>query len=95
MFRTDATLGCRSRLGWWEVYATRLQIQERITSEIAAAVQQVLQPQVVGVVLKATHHYISSRGANKVGPDMVTSCMLGCFRDKAITRQEFLAMVSK
>ena len=78
-----------------EAYAKRLQIQERLTSEIAAAVQEVLRPQGVGVVIKATHHCMSSRGVHKVGSDMVTSCMLGCFRDNAITRQEFLAMVSK
>ena len=70
-----------------EAYAKRLQIQERLTSEIAAAVQEVLQPQGVGVVIKATHHCMSSRGIHKVGSDMVTSCLLGCFRDNAITRQ--------
>jgi GTP cyclohydrolase IA len=78
-----------------EAYAKRLQIQERLTSEIAAAVQEVLRPQGVGVVIKATHHCMSSRGVHKVGSDMVTSCLLGCFRDNAITRQEFLAMVDK
>ena len=75
-----------------DAYARRLQIQERMTSEIAAAVQDVLQPQGVGVVIKAVHHCLSSRGIQKAGADMVTSCMLGCFRDNAPTRQEFLAM---
>jgi GTP cyclohydrolase IA len=46
-------------------------------------------------VIKATHHCMSSRGIRKVGSDMVTSCMVGCFRDNALTRQEFLTMVSK
>ena len=78
-----------------EAYAKRLQIQERMTSEIASAVEEALQPQGVGVVIKATHHCMSSRGIHKVGSDMVTSCMLGCFRDNAITRQEFLSMVGK
>lgn len=78
-----------------DAYAKRLQIQERMTSEIAAAVQEVLKPQGVGVVIKATHHCMSSRGVNKVGSEMVTSCMLGCFQDNLITRQEFLAMASK
>jgi GTP cyclohydrolase IA len=78
-----------------EAYAKRLQIQERMTSEIASAVQEVLQPQGVGVVIKAMHHCLSSRGIHKVGAEMVTSCMLGCFRDNAATRQEFLAMTKQ
>ena len=78
-----------------DAYAKRLQIQERMTSEIAAAVQEVLQPQGVGVVIKAVHHCMSSRGIHKVGAEMVTSCMLGCFRDNAATRQEFLAMTKQ
>lgn len=78
-----------------DAYAKRLQIQERMTSEIASAVQEVLQPQGVGVVIKAIHHCLSSRGVQKVGAEMVTSCMLGCFRDNAPTRQEFLAMTKQ
>jgi len=76
-----------------EAYSKRFQIQERMTSEIASAVQEALQPQGVGVILKASHHCMSSRGIHKVGSDMVTSCMLGCFRDNAITRQEFMGMI--
>ena len=76
-----------------EAYAKRFQIQERMTSEIASAVQEALKPDGVGVILKATHHCMSSRGIHKAGSDMVTSCMLGCMRDNAITRQEFLGMV--
>jgi len=78
-----------------DAYAKRLQIQERMTSEIAFAVQEVLKPQGVGVVVKATHHCMASRGVHKVGADMVTSCMLGCFRDNALTRQEFLAIANQ
>jgi GTP cyclohydrolase IA len=77
-----------------DAYAKRLQIQERLTSEIASAVQEVLQPQGVGVVIKAIHHCMSSRGVHKVGSEMVTSCMLGCFRENAITRQEFLSIAN-
>ena len=76
-----------------EAYAKRFQIQERMTSEIASAVQEALQPEGVGVILKATHHCMSSRGIHKSGSDMVTSCMLGCFQDEAATRQEFRDMV--
>jgi GTP cyclohydrolase I len=78
-----------------DAYARRLQIQERMTSEIASAVQEVLEPQGVGVVIKAVHHCLSNRGIQKVGAEMVTSCMLGCFRDNAPTRQEFLAMTKQ
>ena len=78
-----------------DAYAKRLQIQERLTSEIASAVQQSLQPQGVGVVLKATHHCMSSRGIHNIGAEMVTSCMFGCFRDNPSTRQEFLAIANQ
>ena len=76
-----------------EVYAKRMQIQEKMTAQIANTIQQVLQPQGVGVVLKAEHHCMTTRGVHKHGTDMVTSRMLGAFRDNPITRQEFLSMV--
>ena len=72
-----------------------LQIQERMTSEIASAVQEVLQPQGVGVVIKAVHHCMSSRGVHKVGAEMVTSCMLGGFRHDEKTRAEFLQLIRR
>ena len=76
-----------------EAYAKRLQIQEKMTSQIANVINDVLKPQGVGVVIKARHHCMSSRGIHKHGTDLVTSRMLGCFRDNPATRQEFLAMV--
>ncbi|MCB1547818.1 MAG: GTP cyclohydrolase I FolE [Hyphomicrobiaceae bacterium] len=76
-----------------EIYAKRLQIQERLTAQIANTIDRVLQPQGVGVVVKATHHCMTTRGVHKHDTDMVTSRMLGCFRDSPITRQEFLALV--
>jgi GTP cyclohydrolase I len=76
-----------------EAYAKRLQIQEKMTAQIANTTQDVLQPQGVGVVLKASHHCLSSRGVRKHDTDMVTSRMLGCFRDNPLTRHEFLALV--
>jgi GTP cyclohydrolase I len=76
-----------------EAYAKRLQIQEKMTSQIANAIEQVLHPQGVAVVIKAEHHCMTSRGIHKPGTDLVTSRMLGVFRDNAITRQEFLSMV--
>lgn len=77
-----------------EAYAKRLQIQERMTAQIANTIESVLKPQGVGVVIKATHHCMTARGIKKEGSDMVTSRMLGCFRDNAMTRQEFLSMVN-
>lgn len=76
-----------------EVYAKRLQIQEKMTAQIANAINDVLQPQGVGVVLKAEHFCMTARGIMKPGTDLVTSRMLGCFRDNPTTRQEFLSMI--
>src|SRR5262245_32154531 len=76
-----------------EVYAKRLQIQEKMTAQIANAINDVLQPQGVGVVLKAEHFCMTARGIMKPGTDLVTSRMLGCFRDNPVTRQEFLSII--
>jgi GTP cyclohydrolase I len=76
-----------------EVYAKRLQIQEKMTAQIANAIETALKPQGVAVVIKAEHHCMTTRGIHKPGTDMVTSRMLGIFRDRAITRQEFLSMI--
>jgi GTP cyclohydrolase I len=77
-----------------EAFAKRLQIQERLTSQVANAIDDVLKPQGVAVVIKAKHHCMSSRGVQKQGTDLVTSRMLGCFRDNTMTRQEFLSLVN-
>lgn len=76
-----------------EAYARRLQIQERLTAQIANAIDHVLKLQGGGVVIKAAHHCMSSGGVHMHGTDMVTSRMLGCFRDNPVTRQEFMSMV--
>ena len=76
-----------------EAYAKRLQIQEKMTAQIANAIENALNPQGVAVVIKAEHHCMTTRGIHKPGTDMVTSRMLGVFRDNAITRQEFLSMI--
>ena len=76
-----------------DAYAKRLQIQEKMTAQIANTVNKVLNPQGVGVIVKAEHHCMTTRGIHKRGTDMVTSRMLGCFRDNSITRQEFLSLV--
>ena len=75
-------------------YAKRMQIQEKMTAQIANTINDVLEPEGVAVVLKAEHHCMTSRGVMKPGTDLVTSRMLGAFRDSAMTRQEFLAMVN-
>lgn len=76
-----------------QVYAKRLQIQEKMTAQIANVIDEVLQPQGVAVLIKAEHHCMTTRGVMKPGTDLVTSRMLGVFRDSAITRQEFLSLV--
>jgi len=77
-----------------EAYARRLQIQERMTAQIANIVQRELKPRGVAVVIKAVHHCMLSRGVHKQGSDLVTSRMLGCFRDDPMTHSEFLAMTN-
>ena len=76
-----------------EVYAKRLQIQERLTAEIANTIMDALKPRGVGVLIKATHHCMTSRGVHKHGTDMVTNCLLGDLRDDRAMRAEFMAMV--
>ncbi len=76
-----------------DVYAKRLQIQEKMTAQIANVINDVLKPQGVGVIIKASHHCMTTRGVHKPDTDLVTSRMLGCFHDNALTRQEFLGMV--
>lgn len=76
-----------------EAYAKRLQIQEKLTAQIANTIKVVLRPQGVAVVVEATHHCMTTRGVHKPGVSMVTSRMLGCFRDDPATRREFLAII--
>ena len=73
-----------------EAFAKRLQIQERMTAQIANTINGALNPEGVGVIIKAVHHCMTTRGVHKPGAELVTSRMLGCFRDNALTRQEFL-----
>lgn len=75
------------------VYARRLQIQERMTVEIADALDRILQPHGVGVVIEAMHACMSTRGVHQADSTMVTSRLLGVFRDRSDTRQEFLSAI--
>jgi GTP cyclohydrolase IA len=76
-----------------EVYARRMQIQERMTAEIANTLDRVLRPQGVAVVVEAAHGCMTSRGVQQSKATMVTSRMLGVFRDRPETRQEFLSAI--
>ncbi len=76
-----------------EAFARRLQIQEKMTAQIANTIQEVLDPHGVAVVVEATHHCMTTRGIRRASVAMVTSRMLGAFRDDASTRREFLAMI--
>jgi GTP cyclohydrolase IA len=76
------------------VYAKRLQIQEKMTAEIAKCLNSVLKPFGVGVVVEAGHECMTTRGVHKSDVTMVTSCMLGIFRTKSETRQEFLSAIN-
>ncbi|TXL74146.1 GTP cyclohydrolase I FolE [Vineibacter terrae] len=78
-----------------EAYAKRLQIQEKMTAQIANCIQEVLEPRGVAVVIEAAHQCMTTRGIRKPGVAMVTSRMLGAFRDDPSTRREFLAMIGK
>jgi len=77
-----------------EAYARRLQIQEKMTAQIANTINDVLQPYGVAVVIEAAHQCMTTRGVQKPGVTMTTSRMLGAFRKNATTRREFLAMIS-
>ena len=77
-----------------DAYARRLQIQEKLTAQIANTIQQVLEPRGVAVVIEAAHQCMTTRGIHKPGVTMVTSRMLGAFRDDPTTRREVLAMIA-
>ena len=76
-----------------ETYARRLQVQEKMTAQIAQVIQDVLQPRGVGVVIEGAHECMTTRGVHKRGVSMITSKMLGTFRDDARTRAEFLRFI--
>jgi GTP cyclohydrolase IA len=78
-----------------DVYARRLQIQEKMTVQIADTLQQVLHPKGVAVVIEAAHQCMTTRGVHKPGAALVTSRMLGAFRDDPTTRREFLAIIAR
>jgi GTP cyclohydrolase I len=76
-----------------EAFARRLQVQEKMNAQIAYCIQRVLEPKGVAVVIEAAHQCMTTRGVHKTGVTMVTSTMLGAFRDNDVTRREFLAVI--
>ena len=76
-----------------EIFSKRLQIQEKMTAEIAITIDRVLKPQGVAVVLEGEHQCMTTRGVHRPGVNMVTSQMMGCFRDNEATRKEFLSII--
>ena len=76
-----------------EIFSRRLQIQERLTTQIAETIQNAIQPQGVGVVIEARHLCMMMRGVEKQHSAAVTSSMLGCFREEQETRSEFLSLI--
>ncbi|KAJ6008207.1 GTP cyclohydrolase I [Penicillium herquei] len=78
-----------------EMFARRLQVQERLTEQIARAVFDLLRPQGVGVVMECSHLCMQMRGVQKVGSSTTTSCMLGCLQTSAIHREEFISALKQ
>ena len=89
----DRVVGISKLARLVDAYSKRLQIQERLTAQIADTIDQVLQPRGVAVVIEAGHQCMSTRGVHKPGVSMVTSRMLGAFRDDPTTRREFLGLI--
>ncbi|KAF9495722.1 GTP cyclohydrolase I [Pleurotus eryngii] len=76
-----------------ETFSRRLQVQERLTKQVALAVQEAIKPRGVAVVMEASHMCMTMRGVQKPGAITTTSCMLGCFRTQQKTREEFLTLI--
>ena len=90
---TDKVVGISKLARVVEAYARRFQVQEKLTAQIAHCIHDVLHPRGVGVVIEAAHQCMTTRGVHKTGVSMVTSQMLGSFREDARTRDEFLRLV--
>lgn len=90
---TDRVVGISKLVRLVNAYSKRLQVQEKLTAQIANALHEVLEPRGVAVVLEGEHHCMSTRGVQKHGVTMVTSRMMGTFKSNDITRQEFLKLI--
>ena len=90
---TDRVVGISKLARLVDAYAKRLQVQEKMTAQIANTLMTVLKPEGVAVVMEAEHHCMSTRGVNKHGVSMVTSTMLGAFREDHRTSKEFMDII--
>jgi len=90
---TDRVVGISKLARLVDAYAKRLQVQEKMTAQIATTLMEVLQPRGVAVVMEGEHHCMSTRGVHKPGVSMVTSTMLGSFREDHRTRKEFMDII--
>jgi len=90
---TDRVVGISKLARLVDAYAKRLQVQEKMTAQIANTLMEVLQPRGVAVVMEGEHHCMSTRGVHKPGVSMVTSTMLGSFREDHRTRKEFMDII--
>src|SRR3954467_4900597 len=90
----DRVVGISKLARLVDVYAKRLQVQEKMTAEIANCLNSVLKPYGVGVVVEAAHECMTTRGVHKPGVTMLTSCLLGSFRTVPETREEFLSAIN-
>jgi GTP cyclohydrolase IA len=87
-------LGLSKLARLFEVYARRLQVQERLTTQVASSLMRVLEPEGVGVVVEAEHLCMRMRGVEKQNSVVVTSAMLGSFRERLETREEFMTLIN-
>jgi GTP cyclohydrolase I len=90
---SDRVVGISKLARTVEAFARRLQVQEKMTAQIAQCIQNILKPRGVGVVIESTHQCLTTRGIHKAGVTMVTSTLLGAFRDNSDTRKEFLVAI--
>lgn len=90
---SDKVVGISKLARVVDAYARRFQVQEKLTAQIAHCIQEVLKPRGVGVVIEASHECMTTRGVHKRGVSMVTSQMLGDFREDARTRAEFMQLI--
>lgn len=94
-FPNDRVVGISKLARVIDAYAKRMQIQERLTAQIAQAIDTVLEPRGVAVVIESEHHCMSTRGVQKSGVNMITTRMLGCFKEDADRRREFYQLIGK
>ena len=90
---SNKILGLSKLARLFEVFARRLQVQERLTTQVAHSLMTAIDPQGVGVVVEAEHLCMRMRGVEKQNSVVVTSCMLGTFRDRQETREEFMTLI--